>query len=95
MKCPHCSDGKIGGIACGGPGGCRPILVECGTCNGRGEVPDIMGDWIERGRIVRARRMDRGETLRSCAARLGVGAALLSDIEMGRVDPNDYPEVKP
>lgn len=50
----------------------------CPTCNGDGHVPSVDGS------AIRALRQWRGHSLRTMASKLGISAAYLSDMELGR-----------
>lgn len=85
MTCPDCGGKKFRtGFACPGM---RPYKRPCPMCGATGEVSDVVADWIRRGQEMRADRIARDMSIREEAARLGIGPAALSDMEMGRVEP--------
>lgn len=52
----------------------------CQRCNGSGLEPDHS----ETGKLMRAKREDASLSLRDVAERIGISAAYLSDMELGR-----------
>ena len=58
VPCPHCDgQGHIGAIGCG-PDGCRSLIVQCDTCQGRGTLSEIQSIRLQAGsRLQRARRV--------------------------------------
>lgn len=84
MICPKC-EGRKGGDAfvCGrNVGGIR--WMTCSTCKGTGEITDEQNDRIQEGRAFAVERMDRRQTVRKEAERLGCSVVEVSDIEHGR-----------
>lgn len=58
-----------------------PGFVEyptCTSCHGDGRVPRV------KGRAIRRLRQEAGLSLRTMADKLGISAAYLSDMELGR-----------
>lgn len=49
-------------------------------------------DWIERGRVIKEKRMKRGDSRGFDAMRLGVSVGELIDMEEGRREPIDVDE---
>lgn len=93
FKCPECEGrGPALGIACGDKG-CRPMLMSCFLCGGKGEIDEEQVEWIEVGHKMRDKRKARGEILRQGAERYGIPQSDLSYIETGRVEP--WRSVKP
>ena len=85
MICPSCKGEKVlTGYACPG---FKPYTRACDRCAGTGEVSDLAMDWIRRGEEMRRERIARDMSIREEARRRGIGAAELSDMEMGRVEP--------
>ncbi len=66
-------------------GGLR--MMPCGTCHGTGEVDDRYPEWQERGRALKARRMEPYVRMEDMAARLGIDLCEYSRMERGVVDP--------
>lgn len=92
MNCPKCQGagatgpvhvnyGYVQGVGC-----CGEWLdsVRCYFCGGTGLVPDDTPERIEAGKAKRSERYQRGETLKEASLRMGISAAQLSAIEMGR-----------
>ena len=92
VKCPDCEGRKsFGVIICGRPlGGCNTGFLACSLCKGTGEIPESQLSWVARGEAMRNDRLSRDMSGREEAKRLGISAAELSDMEMGRVEPIDY-----
>lgn len=61
-------------------------MTECSRCNGTGEVPDEMKDWIEHGWQLRMLRRAADVSLRDGAQMIGVSPSELSAIEWGNVE---------
>jgi hypothetical protein len=66
-------------------GGIR--MMPCFTCNGTGEVDDCYPEWRERGRALKARRMEPYVRMGDMADRLGIGLCEYSRMERGISDP--------
>jgi len=65
------------------------VFLPCPRCNSKGEVPEEMLTWIEKGAKIKAKRIDEeGITLRQKAKKLGIRCSELSNIERGCVDPD-------
>lgn len=97
IPCPDCKGkGQIFGFINGGP--CisthRAGHLHCFRCGGSGYVPEAMLGWIEAGRVMRADRMRRGETMLTEAKRLEISVATLSSIELGKVPPESHAQYK-
>jgi hypothetical protein len=58
--------------------------MDCDMCNMRGTIDASQRKAIELGRQLRAKRIERGESLREGAIRLGLKASELSALETGR-----------
>lgn len=95
MKCHQCNGtGKTGLIHFNKgfneqKGGCDGEWREsmpCLPCDGSGQVPDEMADWIAFGKDFREKRRSRGETIGQAATRLKLSVPQLSAIENGRVN---------
>jgi hypothetical protein len=94
MLCPDCNGKKITiashvSYANGKHG--YNVPLKCSRCDGTGEVPDVMADWMRRGAIMRDRRLYDGpyRTLGAEARRLGITAVELSQMEMGKIEPRE------
>jgi len=61
--------------------------LNCLRCKGYGEIDEDMERWMKIGGVHRTWRVAQWESLAECAKRLGMGAADLSAMEMGRKDP--------
>lgn len=90
--CPDCNGAKtVTGLAkFSGGRPCAPMTFACFRCRGAGTVPDIVATWIEEGRQLRARRIERDRSVREEAHALGVRVVDLADAEHGRRDPAPY-----
>ena len=90
VTCPTCSGAKrsvaIVRGAFGPRGGltCREMVFDCPTCKGNGTITNDHLLRIKRGEKMRRERIDRGETLRQAAERMGIDYVELSHIEGGR-----------
>ena len=90
--CPHCDGlGAVSGFVDGFRNGRRHGElrrdIPCFTCDGKGRIPTHQFNWIEEGRVHRSQRQERKESLHAAAARLGISAAEVSAMEMGRMNP--------
>lgn len=90
MQCPDCKGKKlIGGFVNAGYGhyyGKTPCL----RCQGKGDVPDEMADWAEKGAKLRQLRIKRKLSIFDAAKRLGVRSSDISRAERGMVDPPEW-----
>lgn len=90
-ECPSChGDGYITGLFPVYAEDCaserKPsVELTCDRCQGTGNIPDEMLEWIERGRKLREDRKSRGMTLRKEAEERGMLPSELSRIERGIV----------
>ena len=90
--CPDCEGcGRMPALVNRGPAGCRWETIDCLTCNGAGTMPalayaELLGRRL-RGNELRSQRMERGESLREAAKRLGMAPERLSALEHGRELP--------
>jgi hypothetical protein len=92
MQCPTCK-GQKSIIAshvryADGSGGWG-VPLPCDRCDGAGEVPDEMADWIRVGIAMRDRRVN-GTPYRSLheeAKRRGLDTVTLSRMERGKIKP--------
>jgi len=50
--------------------------------------------WRAQGKVLRDDRVARMVSLNSEAARLGIQPRTLSEIELGRLDPDHFPDIK-
>ena len=64
-----------------------PMRIQCSRCKGAGSVDRIMEEWMRVGGTHRTWRVAQHESLRECAARLGIPVPDLSAMESGRTDP--------
>lgn len=93
IQCPECKgEGRSFGFVNGGLDLSKHHsgYLKCFRCQGTGQVPAVMLEWIETGKAMRLERAARGETLYSEAMRLGIPTSTLSSIEQGKIDPTDY-----
>lgn len=82
MNCPDCKGvGKVYGFGCPG---FRPMELPCSTCDGTGQVDAAYVARKVEGERYRQARIERRETVRQCAVRLGVDPSQLSHFEHGR-----------
>lgn len=92
--CPGCKGIKMGHIDLGPPGAEATAFFTCSRCAGTGVVtPELDRLWLY-GAEQRAKRIARRESVRDCAARLGLTLAQLCDLENGRVDFATLPPIK-
>lgn len=63
-------------------------VQKCPDCNGAGEIDDARYYRIQQGAELRRARMERDESMREMAKRIGVNPATLSDMEAGRTEPD-------
>lgn len=85
--CPHCSgERKVFAFMNNGPDYRTHTsgLIDCRTCLGAGKITQEHADRIAAGTSMRTQRVQRGESLRDAAKRLGITATELSAIEHGR-----------
>lgn len=75
MKCPYCLEGKLVGAF-------HKVIIDCDYCNATGNVNEADFDF-ERGKAMKAERLNRNMNLRKEAERLGISAVALSKIERG------------
>ena len=64
--------------------------VECYNCRGSGSISEEQARARSVGRLHMVERTDRGESLRECSKRLGIGPAALGDYEHGRTWTDGY-----
>lgn len=92
--CPSCggrkySSGFVDGSAPNGREfGYYTDRLPCSTCDGAGIVTAQMLEWLRIGTRHRKARVDRQESIRQCADRLGISPADISSMEHGRLDPS-------
>jgi DnaJ-class molecular chaperone len=87
LNCPDCKGvGKTFGFGCPG---FRPMELPCTNCDGTGQVDAAYVARKMEGERFRQARIERRETVRQCAIRLGVNPSKLSHYEHGRVVPDD------
>lgn len=97
MKCPECSGNgsHFAYINTGADSSThRAGDVVCLRCKGSREVPDEMELWISDGKRVRALMLERGLTMMSVAAGLGVTPAEISSVLAGRVALSTIPSLE-
>ncbi len=58
------------------------VRQPCDHCNGKGTVERVNPKWL------REMRVTAGTSLRAMARSIGVSAPFLSDVELGRRNPN-------
>lgn len=87
VKCPNCNHpGEKGLCVATGPSGSTWHERHCETCGGTNQISLPRLRWILKGRILRAQRIARGETLREAAFKFGCSPTILSHIEIGTID---------
>jgi len=97
MICPRCNGRKVViaahvSYADGSSG--YGVTFPCNQCQASGEVPDVMADWIVRGRAMRDRRVN-GHPYRNLhqeAQRRGMSVVKLSQMENGIIEPIEESE---
>ncbi len=78
MMCPRCEGA---GRFCGSLNTGEDYLahharsMECPLCGGSGAISEELSNKVRTGEEHRRKRLDRGETVRQAAARLGVSVA--------------------
>lgn len=83
IQCPACAgEGFFGGFVAG-----WEVPLQCGQCQGSGQIPEAQADWFPRGRSHAMERVARDESQMECARRLGVTPREVNDMEHGRTDP--------
>lgn len=93
MRCEHCNGtGTVAALARPSEGDCFEVKLSCWTCDGAGTVTQAKLDAIERGRVLRRARIDRGQTVREVASEYGMTASQLSALEHGRACCEAYKE---
>jgi methylphosphotriester-DNA--protein-cysteine methyltransferase len=84
VMCPGCHGrGQAFMFATHADGRCSAGYQDCLRCKGKGRVPEEQRAWIEDGARIRDARIAAGRSLRQEAARLGITAVELSEIERG------------
>jgi methylphosphotriester-DNA--protein-cysteine methyltransferase len=84
MTCPSCHGrGQAFMFSTHADGRCSAGYQDCLRCKGKGQVPEEQRAWIEDGARMRDARIAAGRSLRQEAARLGITAVELSEIERG------------
>jgi hypothetical protein len=61
--------------------------IKCFMCDGRGKVPPETTAWMERGSVLRERRVRNRESLCDFARRVGIRCQIVADAELGVIDP--------
>lgn len=87
IQCPECNGaGKKDGFVNGGLDISKHHYgpIRCIRCNGTGQVPAGMTQWMEQGKVLAARRRLAGFTLLTGSKALGIATSALSAIENGR-----------
>jgi DnaJ-class molecular chaperone len=86
QTCPSCNGAKELRALCnyGPPKGCVWEMVPCITCHGAGEISDAEAKAIEEHGRIRRERLDRGESMKDAATRLGMTLREYNDYEWGR-----------
>ena len=85
LTCRDCNgDGTVRGYGCPG---LIPVSITCDRCEGSGQMPVGMPEWIKTGKARRDERVARGVSMQDEAATLSIEPADLSDLERGMVDP--------
>ena len=82
MICPKCNGKKK--LVCTFP----PKLIACYQCEGSGEVPEEMSEWIDKGKIIKEKRISKRMSHREASMKLGVDGHMLSKMETGRIEPD-------
>lgn len=86
ITCPHCNgERKVFAFLNNGPDyrTHTSMWIDCRTCLGKGVITREHADRIVAGSSMREQRVQRGESLREAAKRLGISAVELSAIERG------------
>lgn len=88
LSCPECSGRGHSAAFISAESGHRfePEL-RCDFCAGSGKITAEQAGWLVRGRQMRNARVERHESLREVAIRLGLTPAAMSAMERGRADP--------
>jgi hypothetical protein len=83
--CPSCHGNKSSGFVFVRGEPRHPI---CALCRGSGVVFETVARWYIDGQEARNARVERGESLASDAARLGITPKAMNAMEHGRCDPS-------
>lgn len=95
IKCPSCGGfGRTNALVNRGDV-CTWENVSCATCKGHGWITGEQVERRDKGEAMRRARLDRDETQREAAQRLGISVVTYSQAERGLVEDFDYsqPEV--
>lgn len=86
MTCPSCDGAKtvMALVNYGGKKGCVAERITCITCDGAGEITEDKQREMEERDRIRRERVERNETMRDAANRLGMTLMAYCDYEMGR-----------
>lgn len=63
----------------------------CTRCKGTGQVPQAMLEWIKSGQLLKAARVERGESILEAALRMKVSFSTISKVELGKQPASDFP----
>ena len=88
--CPECNGERVRRVAF--PYTPNKCTMPCTRCNETGEVPEEMLDWIENGKVLKAKRVAKRVAFCDVAKRLGDGSLgvqrKLSKMERGVIEPD-------
>lgn len=90
IRCPRCLGRKMMSALIDGPAVEGMAALTCDQCEGEGEVPDEMMQWMKDGNLMRARRIhspDGYRTLVEESERRGIPLVDLSRMERGAIKP--------
>lgn len=65
------------------------VRSKCSRCGGNGVIDSMVADWMVKGNVMRERRIAAGRSLRDEAKRRGLSPYVLSQMENGRIEPED------
>ena len=81
MKCPDCKGlGFHTGFGCPG---FKPMKINCGICEGAGELPENIIYDPEKGKVMKEDRKTARETLKERSLKTGINVVTLSERERG------------
>ena len=97
MRCPFCNgQGKSGPVHInrGALGGEWLESVPCSNCEGSGEISLEQAEAAKIGFAHRLARIERDESQRECAKRLGISASALAAYEHGNIHRDGFKTAK-
>lgn len=94
-RCPTCNgEGGANALLRYDDGRCREQWMPCSACRGAGTVSERRAAVTRAGEALGERRRALDLSLRELAAKLGISASNLSDVEHGRAPESAMEEVR-